>query len=602
MAQQPFTPEEIKNFIENAFFRNDLGNEYCDDLWDISNNLLNKQNVLLDPHWFGEIIYDSRHSLTEVIGKDLANTFDSNIVIFGNKYTIDSLNKCCVHFQRNMKERYNKLCIFIEPDEINTYHQQNEEFIDLNKVIIEHAKKYNEQMHTHLPIPQNTLFENFFVEELGNLDNILVIIRNIDQVKAKYLKYNSLSMVLDLKIIGTTSNENFNKEFFRESTTNRQTTKITVKLTQLFLMYPFMQLLFPKDNLGSKFCTNVWAQPLPKYILQDNKLINKDVTSLLQLIGDLKTKATNILISSDFIEQINDLNQCCLKFQELMHKTYKNICIFIDPSEINSIKFNENLYIDDHVIEQAKKVNFKQLPKITYMPQLIDDSTIDFKADFVEILNLMRRTEELYNVWIIIRNIHKVNEDIRKKLSVQNPYIFKIIATTADISYNWDLGTPTIQFMKINLAPQMVPTSPSNIPINEQILPLNQQNSQQTIPQINEQNIQQTLPVNVQTTGQTTQILSSTKQNIIVFLPAISFIIMIGSAIFLIISLTRSKPLNKQIKRFKWTIFIFSVLSIIFGIVAILLSNNLYVKIMAFIFAILYCVLIFYMFYIILKA
>lgn len=231
----------------------------------------------------------------------------------------------------------------------------------------------------------------------------------------------------------------------------------------------FINAAFENKSLGDQNCESLWHNNAlnitvkREFIHGDKKAkIEKNKTGqiLVDVVDDELQSAFEVFITGEE-ELINKLNECCVKFKtDIEKKDEIFCCIFIDPEELNQIKYNTNIF-ETFIQNKAYKYNLKK------KNQLFSDDE-QFKKWFLFLIDESTTTfNQSSYILVIIRNIHKVKKSIRTNLKRKNSNF--LLLTTAPLTYNYDLPQDEQKHPVITITenPQNV-TIGKDIEINEE--------------------------------------------------------------------------------------------------------------------------------------
>ena len=634
----------IEIFIKRAFIKDNLGDIYCDSLWHKKSDLIHK-TIDIDPV-FADIIdidkIDVNSELIWIIGQDLVKLTTSDILITGDKDTIDKLNQCCLYLEKNIMETLMSFCIFIDPDDINEYYQLDpntkkypKDEVDIHDWMMDKITTYNNKTGGELTDIDARNIEDIFHSKLYKKHYIrptmFLIIRNIDRVHEElrkkmvcYSKHNHTEFIF----LCTSSDPNYKydiaamipKNSIGTRLSQYKPTIIKIKQTQALLRYYFLLAAIHKDNLHEvEYCASLWNygnDALPKNIHNAGRLImngvncyyeslNEEIqnnnTSLVELIGDNLVSTDNILIHADSVElndRINQLNGCCADLEIKLRNEYNILSIFIDPDEFNTLMPKTDKYddqsdksdkyddksnipnqpdivkkrinIDTLIINKAKQYYYNSTDQsFIHNKQNLGINENDFDNTIISILQSLSELHNIHFIYVIIRNINQINPNIRKNITYtkigKENRLYQIIATSNDHQYVWDLLNPNfITYITLTKNIQKQPIQICD----------NTTNAASNIPNIAQNITNQTI------IAQNISILKQT-------LPILSLVIIITCTIvnisLFIHMFTQPNLSIKKSKYYNYIIIILTIITIIFSIIKVIVSINVYMRIIAFI-------------------
>lgn len=338
----------------------------------------------------------------------------------------------------------------------------------------------------------------------------------------------------------------------------------------------FMDMAFNSGKqLGDDNCDSLWHynnKNLKKTVVQHD-LLNIETNmlnienldffvendTLFDLIVKLFSNAESLIHKSILIKgddsTIKQLNNCCKRVINDMFEQF-TVAIIIDSDDITQ----PNIY--QHILERAKQYNFdaKNPYKLTTDP---------YQDRFED--TFLKKLESVDSVWsfmIIFRNIDAIPDNIRQNLNI--PSDFDIIAT-AKKTYEWDATNyqKSLQIIQVENLKQQ------NIRLNMRLNP-NINNPVMPHPVIHDinPNIIPVIPVS-----------PDNKSVFFKILPILSFlIIVICNSAYIVLTLklsnaSKQKLTDKQVKNIKYIMIGLSIISVIFGIISVIFSSGLLLKI-----------------------
>lgn len=583
--------DRVFTFLNNAFMYQNTTNQYlintnCESLW---HQWDKKEDVLKKKLTYESTVelsllksIDLNHPLIHIIAQFLSIKQQENVrtrvLIMDWWDQIYDLNECCAQFKKDMFEKYQIICIFIDKTIQN-----------IDEFVYNRAYEYNQSLKNNNKLVSNEQFYDVFHDTIPEI-NIAVIIPNLDE-------FSEIQLQTKLFHIIGTCNENaklpYPRRFFflilirtgeaikkekvplirqiehaSDPWERKKATPIKFKTPSPEPTKPEKPTISLKEFLwkvnayfsrtSTKSCNNLWNYNNDKLLkkLEDTSrglldiMVNEPSSTLIDVI----VKEPNILISGEK-STIDQLNKCTDQLEKEINEKLKQVLLLIDAEYFN-LYAKDILNIEEYITTICETYNYAK-----YNPD--NKLTNANKPDFYTIFWREMRKKTVY---IFIRNIHKIKSEFQQKIREFNyhDYHFRKFATS-DLQYNNSF------FVKVIV-------QEPNVPIIEKTDTESDEKSQSLFPQpLLQQNLTNIPQPLLQQNLVNIPLSSSILNQLLIILPMIIFNII---AITLMVY-SKEKLTNKQRKNIKSIIIILSIISIPWGIFGVfgVYSTNLYTKI-----------------------